>query len=184
MQIPLCYDQSDIALYSGGFADVWMGEYQGRKVAVKVLRVYPHIMTDLDKIAGVGCLRRSQTCVLTSGQRFCKEIVMWKTLRHLNVLPLLGVTMSHKQFAMVSEWMENGNINEYIKAHRDANRFELVSFAFPLVSLLTGSHFTPIAPRCRKGIDIYARPGDNPRKSEGGMRSEPSHVLPPNSSFY
>ena len=26
----------------------------------------------------------------------------------------------------VSEWMINGNINEFVKAHRDANRFELV----------------------------------------------------------
>lgn len=29
-------------------------------------------------------------------------------------------------FAMASEWMANGNIVEFIKAHRDANRFELV----------------------------------------------------------
>jgi serine/threonine protein kinase len=49
-------------------------------------------------------------------------------LRHQNVLPLLGVTMSDNQFTMVSEWMVNGNINEFIKAHRDANRFELVGF--------------------------------------------------------
>ena len=61
-------------------------------------------------------------------QRFCKEVVTWKALRHPNVLPLLGVTMGNYQFAMASEWMENGNINEFIKAHRDANRFELVWF--------------------------------------------------------
>jgi len=35
--------------------------------------------------------------------------------------------MGNYQFAMASEWMENGNINEFIDAHRDANRFELVS---------------------------------------------------------
>jgi len=51
---------------------------------------------------------------------------MWKTLRHPNVLSLLGATMENGQFAMVSEWMVNGNINEFIEAHRDANRFELV----------------------------------------------------------
>ena len=55
----------------------------------------------------------------------------WKTLCHPNVLPLLGVKMDNKQFVMVSEWMENGNINEFVKAHRDVNRFELVSF-FPI----------------------------------------------------
>ena len=50
----------------------------------------------------------------------------WKALDHPNVLPLLGVTMGDNHFAMVSEWMVNGNINEYIRTNRDANRFELV----------------------------------------------------------
>ena len=47
----------------------------------------------------------------------------WKTLRHPNVLPLLGVTMSNNHFAMVSEWMADGNIVEFVRAHGDANRF-------------------------------------------------------------
>jgi len=34
--------------------------------------------------------------------------------------------MGKNQFAMASEWMENGNINEFVKTRRDANRFELV----------------------------------------------------------
>jgi len=59
-------------------------------------------------------------------QTFCKEVVTWKSLHHPNVLSLLGVTMGKKVFAMVSEWMVNGNINGFVEAHRDANRFELV----------------------------------------------------------
>lgn len=51
---------------------------------------------------------------------------MWKHLKHPNVLPLLGATVSGYQFAMVSEWMENGNINEFIKRDRQANAIELV----------------------------------------------------------
>jgi len=35
--------------------------------------------------------------------------------------------MSETQFAMVSEWMPNGNIKQYVKTHPDENRFELVS---------------------------------------------------------
>ena len=50
----------------------------------------------------------------------------WKTLRHPNILPLIGVTMSETKFAMVSEWMANGNINQFVKAHPGANRLELV----------------------------------------------------------
>lgn len=52
----------------------------------------------------------------------------WKILHHPNVLPLLGVTMSTHHFAMASEWMKDGNVNEFIKVHPNANRFELVRF--------------------------------------------------------
>jgi len=38
--------------------------------------------------------------------------------------------MSETKFAMVSDWMVNGNINDFVKAHPDANRFELVGFSF------------------------------------------------------
>ena len=61
-------------------------------------------------------------------QRLCKEVVIWKTLRHPNVLPLLGITLGDHRFATVSEWMANGNIIQFVKEYRDANRFELVGF--------------------------------------------------------
>ena len=74
----------------------------------------------------------------------------WNALRHPNVLPLLGVTMGDSEFAMVSEWMTNGNINEFVKAHRDANRFELVR-AFS----------------CRPQLPLIA-PSDSSKTSSGG----------------
>ena len=52
----------------------------------------------------------------------------WKTLQHPNILPLMGVVMSETRFAMVSDWMVNGNINGFVKVHPDANRLELVIF--------------------------------------------------------
>ena len=56
LQIPHCYDRSEDALYSGGYSDVWMGEHQDRKVAVKVLRIYT--TSNLDKIVSVShCLK-------------------------------------------------------------------------------------------------------------------------------
>ena len=64
--------------------------------------------------------------IVAVAQTFCKEVITWKSLCHPNVLPLLGVTMGKRLFAMVSEWMVNGNINEFVGAHRDANQFELV----------------------------------------------------------
>jgi serine/threonine protein kinase len=154
---------------------VWMSEYQGRKVAVKVLRVYS--TSDLDKITSVGDPRFSKSPYrraddVVVAQRFCKEAVTWRSLRHPNVLPLLGVTMSGKVFAMVSEWMINGNINEFVKAHGDANRFELVGFCphrWPQGPSLMKSLLT--ARRCCLGIAIYARRGDDTWGPEGGMNS-------------
>ena len=52
--------------------------------------------------------------------------MIWKTLRHPSILPLLGVAAGDYQFAMISEWMANGNINEFVGTREDANRFELV----------------------------------------------------------
>jgi len=59
-------------------------------------------------------------------QRFCREGVAWKHLRHPNILSLIGVTVSNQRFAMVSTWMENGNINELVEKDRHVNRIELV----------------------------------------------------------
>jgi len=74
---------------------------------VKVLRV--HSTSDLEK----------------ARKRFCKEVTTWKMLRHPNVLPLLGVI--ENRLTMVSEWMRNGDINEFVKAHPDVNRLELLA---------------------------------------------------------
>jgi len=57
---------------------------------------------------------------------FCKEVVGWRSLRHPNVLPLLGAEMTETRFTMVSEWMVNGTITEFVNAHVDADRMELL----------------------------------------------------------
>jgi hypothetical protein len=84
--------------------------------------------------------------------------VTWKTLRHPNVLPLIGVTMSEGHFAMISEWMVHGNINDFVKMHPNANRLELVSFHSKSHHL----HFTFIDDQIpyldggrRQGIDLH-----------------------------
>ena len=60
----------------------------------------------------------------------------WKTLRHPNILPLLGATISENRFVIISEWMEKGNINEFVKADPNADRLGLVCFS-PKVLILT-----------------------------------------------
>ena len=60
-------------------------------------------------------------------QKFCHEVVLWKQLRHPNLLPLLGATKSSDTLMMVSEWMENGTIMDFITACPQTNRLKLVS---------------------------------------------------------
>lgn len=51
--------------------------------------------------------------------------------------------MADRHFVMVSEWMENGNVNEFVKANQDANRFELVGYfccqSYPVLITLNSS---------------------------------------------
>ena len=135
----MSYGRSGAPRYRGGFADVWKGEYRGCDVAVKVLRVYS--TSDLAKITSVSRHIPVETLHHLANapeQRFCKEVVTWNALRHPNVLSLLGVITDEDQFAMVSEWMTNGNINEFTKANGEVNRFELARLRFPFkLTLLT-----------------------------------------------
>ena len=119
------------ALYRSGFGDVWKGEWGGQSVAVKVIRAYSQ--GDSEKMVGVRYrlyYLLMCRCADTPVQRFCKEVVTWKSLHHLNVLPLMGVTMTDGRFEVVSEWMVNGNINEFLKKNPDADRLKLVSVPF------------------------------------------------------
>jgi hypothetical protein len=124
MHIPDC-SKGAVEVERGGFANVSQGTYRGRRVAIKVVRVC--LMDDLDVILSVSLQLALVRPVWVNGlQRFCREGVAWKHLRHPNVLPLLGVTVSDRRFAMVSKWMEHGNINEFVEKDPGTNRTELV----------------------------------------------------------
>ena len=47
LAIPLCYDPTGNPLHHGGHSDVWKGQYQGREVAAKVLRLYS--LSDIER---------------------------------------------------------------------------------------------------------------------------------------
>ena len=47
--------------------------------------------------------------------------------------------MSGTQFAMISDWMTNGNIHDFMKVRPDANRLELVGFSLSLTTHASSS---------------------------------------------
>ena len=61
---------------------------------------------------------------------FSREILIWGQLKNDNILPLLGIMSMDGVPCMVSEWMENGTMNAYLKSHPDANVLELVRIFF------------------------------------------------------
>jgi len=92
----------------GGFADVWNGAYRDKTVAIKALRIYnPNDLLAIKKL-------------------LFKEVVSWKRLSHPNVLSFLGVSTDMFKLCMVSEWMPQGNISNYVATHPDADRTSLL----------------------------------------------------------
>ncbi|KAF9643889.1 kinase-like protein [Thelephora ganbajun] len=106
----LSADPLEIGSYpldSGGYGDVYLGVLGGSTVYVKRVRMY--VAEGPQKVTKI----------------FCKEAVMWKRLKHPNIVPLLGVTITPLQ--LISTWMPGGNLPEYIKTHPNADRLEFLS---------------------------------------------------------
>jgi len=82
--------------------------------------------------------------------------------------------MTETEFSMVSEWMPNGSINQFVSAHQDANRFELVCLPFKFLYFATVADDCTalVAERRRKGLDLYPRPGYDPRRPQGSTSSK------------
>lgn len=62
-------------------------------------------------------------------QSFYKEAVLLKYLSHENIIPWLGVSKEHFPLSIVTEWIPNGNIRNYVQNHPEADRLALVSVA-------------------------------------------------------
>ncbi|KAL5525571.1 hypothetical protein ACEPAG_6907 [Sanghuangporus baumii] len=80
----------------GYFSDVYRARWRERTVAVKVLTL------------------------TTPKKLFIHEMEVWKSLDHPNVLPLLGASsaMGDPPWFLVSTFMENGNLVEYLRSSK------------------------------------------------------------------
>ncbi|KAF9074325.1 kinase-like domain-containing protein [Rhodocollybia butyracea] len=86
----------------GGFADIWRGTLHEKNVCLKVLRL---IIEPNDEI---------RTKIR---KQFCQEALVWRQLKHPNILPLLGVNteLFFPSFCLISPWMKNKDINAYLR---------------------------------------------------------------------
>ena len=106
-----------------------------RQVAVKSLHVYVsdkdgEAMKNKSKVSTLmKILCMDQPCHL---QRILHELVICARMKHRNILPVQGYTSGFGPFmAIVSPWVENGNLEAYLK-RKDTSlplvrRFQIVS---------------------------------------------------------
>jgi len=112
---------------SGGFWDVRRGTLNNSAIAIKTPRITT--TTDVEKIREVSWIL---TFLLSmwfkhSVQRFCREVILWNSLSHPNILKLTGVlgSIDTFNFSTVSEWMTHETIMKYTKT-ADVDRLQLV----------------------------------------------------------
>ncbi|KIM74323.1 hypothetical protein PILCRDRAFT_706883 [Piloderma croceum F 1598] len=94
-----------------GFGEVYRGRLGGQKLAIKVLRV----------------LRRMKDTKSMQGT-FLRKAVMWRQLSHPNVLPFLGLYRLERSpplMCLLTPWVENGNLAEYLNKFPNTNCLHL-----------------------------------------------------------
>ncbi|QRV89080.1 kinase domain protein [Ceratobasidium sp. AG-Ba] len=116
-QCPNITDQLDLEkcgrapTSGGGFGDVYKGELkEGQPVAIKCARIY----IQEDDMSGHKILKHA-----------ARELYTWSRLKHKNIVELLGLAEFRNHIAMVSPWMENGTLLQYIKRCPNADRYQL-----------------------------------------------------------
>lgn len=110
---------------------------------------------------------------------FCKQVAILKKLSHPNVLPILGFT-TEGQLRMVSSWMENGNIVNYLKTHRKKVRIPLVSSSC-LIFCFSADHTTQAGGhRERTRVSpLFERDPREPQRGEFDEKAvTPAKLLP------
>ncbi|KAG9126270.1 hypothetical protein FRC07_004158 [Ceratobasidium sp. 392] len=61
-------------------------------------------------------------------KRTAREIHAWSKLRHKNILELLGIAIFDKKIAMVSPWMDQGNVLTVVSGNpHGVNRYRMAS---------------------------------------------------------
>ncbi|TFK19387.1 kinase-like protein [Coprinopsis marcescibilis] len=91
----------------GGFGDIYKGEFDGKPVAIKVIRIYRNDIKNRN--------------LSKKAKEVSKEAITWSLCAHPNLLPFYGVytleESGYGKVGIVSPWMENGNLHQYMKRH-------------------------------------------------------------------
>ncbi|KAJ8077351.1 Rho guanine nucleotide exchange factor [Marasmius tenuissimus] len=124
----------------GGYADIWRGRLGQSLVCLKILRIFKE--PEIQQVV--------KDCM--------PEAVLWKQLKHPNVLPFLGIFLdTSRRPCLVSPWMENGNLTRYIRT-ANPSLFRRVLLAFDVASGLAYLHEKSIVHGDLKGVNVLLTP--------------------------
>ena len=59
-------------------------------------------------------------------QRFSREAILWGQLSHPNLLPFYGLYQLGSRACLISPWVENGHINQFLARNPMVDRVLLV----------------------------------------------------------
>ncbi|CAH3018214.1 unnamed protein product [Porites evermanni] len=96
-EIDRCQVKLDCAVGGGEFAEVFKGLYDGSTVAVKILK---------------------QGSTIKNTEDFMSEASIMGQFRHPNVILLVGVVTISQPMMIVTEFMEGGSLDQFLKEHK------------------------------------------------------------------
>jgi len=96
-----------VPVENGVSARVFHGQYGGHDIAIKDFHLYSKTVRKVKKSA-------------------TKEATILCLLRHPNIVPFVGVMERPYEFWLVSEWMKNGDITQYLNTKPNVPKNELL----------------------------------------------------------
>ncbi|CAE6429672.1 unnamed protein product [Rhizoctonia solani] len=136
----------------GGFGDIYQGvTFTGRVISLKCLQ--PTFILNKEG--------RKQL------KRAARELYTWSKCNHPGVLPLFGLALYRGQLAMVSPWMENGNLRSYLSARRPSSTNRL-TLTIEIAGALNYLHNAGVVHGDLKAANISISGDDTPRLADFG----------------
>ncbi|KAF7351247.1 Protein kinase domain-containing protein [Mycena sanguinolenta] len=135
----------------GAFGDIWKGLVRGQSVSVKMMRVF------------------QDTDIKHALQEFGREALIWRQLSHPNVLPFFGLYYLKNRLCLVSPWMSNGHLTQFLEnASPDTDR---VSLMLDVAMGLEYLHEKRIVHGDLKGTNILVTPSLRACVADFGLAS-------------
>lgn len=107
-------------IQEGAFGKVYLGEYIGQKVAIKVYKKHTNKKLHIES--------------------FLKEVDILNSLRHPNILLYMGICFDGDNYLMISEYLENGSLFDHL--HRMDTFLEEDLIFQMIMSILRAMNYT------------------------------------------